>query len=334
MHDYNCSRLTPTSFILNGVPGLESAHIWISLPFCSMYLATVLGNCGLLYLIYLEESLHRPMYYFLALLSFTDIVQCTSIVPKMLCIFWFDLKEISFNACLIQMFFLHTFTGMESGVLMLMALDRYVAICYPLRYTTILTNSVIFKAGLFTFLRGVMLVIPFTLLTKSLPYCKGNIISHTYCDHMSVAKLSCGNVKVNAIYGLMVALLIGGFDILCITVSYTMILQAVVSLSSADARQKAFSTCTAHICAIIITYVPAFFTFFTHRFGGHTIPHSVHIFVANLYLLLPPTLNPIVYGIKTKQIQEGILKLFLSKRLLKKEIKVNPSVMREDHFHR
>ncbi|XP_004418679.1 PREDICTED: olfactory receptor 52N2-like [Ceratotherium simum simum] len=334
MCDYNCTRLTPASFILNGVPGLEGSHIWISLLFCCMYLLTVLGNCGLLCLIYVEESLHRPMYYFLALLSFTDIVQCTSIVPKMLCIFWFDLKEISFNVCLIQMFFLHTFTGMESGVLMLMTLDRYVAIRYPLRYATILTNSIIAKAGFLTFLRGVILITPFTLLTKHLPYCKGNMISHTYCDHMSVAKLSCGNVKVNAIYGLMVALLIGGFDILCITVSYTMILRAVVSLSSAEARQKAFSTCTAHISAIVITYVPAFFTFFTHRFGGHTIPHSVHIFVANLYLLLPPTLNPIVYGIKTKQIQEGMLKLFLRQRPLKKEIKVNPNIMRGKHFHR
>ncbi|KAL6032098.1 hypothetical protein STEG23_033050 [Scotinomys teguina] len=197
---------------------------------------------------------------------------------------------------------------MESGVLMLMALDRYVAICYPLRYATILTNVVIAKAGMITFLRGVILVIPFTFLTKRLPYCKGNIIPHTYCDHMSVAKISCGNVQINAIYGLMVALLIGGFDILCITVSYTMILRAVVSLSSADARQKAFSTCTAHICAIVITYVPAFFTFFTHRFGRHTIPPHIHIIMANLYLLMPPTMNPIVYGVKTKQIRESVIR--------------------------
>ena len=209
------------------------------------------------------------------------------------------------------MFFLHTFKGMKSGVLMLMALDRYVAICYPLRYATILTNSVIAKAGLLTFLRGVKLVIPFTFLTKRLPYCRGNVILHTYCNHMSVAKISCGNVKVNAIYGLMVALLIGGFDILCITVSYTMILRAVVSLSSAEARQKAFSTCTAHIFAIVITYVPAFFTFFTHRFGGRSIPPHIHIIMANLYLLTPPTMNPIVYGIKTKQIRTCITRFLL-----------------------
>ncbi|NP_001000171.1 olfactory receptor Olr163 [Rattus norvegicus] len=309
MSAQNNTDLTPASFVLNGIPGLEDMHIWISFPFCSMYAVAMMGNCGLLYLIFFEDSLHRPMYYFLAMLSLTDLVICSSTIPKALCIFWFHLKEIGFDDCLVQMFFTHTFMGMESGVLMLMALDRYVAICYPLRYSTILTNAIIAKIGFATFLRGVLLIIPFTFLTKRLPYCRGNIIHHTYCDHMSVAKLSCGNVKVNAIYGLMVALLIGGFDILCITVSYTMILRTVVSLSSADARQKAFSTCTAHICAIVFSYSPAFFSFFSHRFGGQTIPPSCHIIVANIYLLLPPTMNPVVYGVKTKQIRDCVIRI-------------------------
>ena len=312
----NSSSLTPKFFILNGVPGLETVHIWISLPFCFMYVIALVGNCGLIYLIGHEEALHRPMYYFLTLLSFTDVTLCTTTVPNMLCIFWFNLKEIDFNGCLAQMFFVHMLTGMESGVLMLMALDRYVAICHPLRYASILTSAVIAKAGLATLLRGVMLIFPFTFLTKRLPYCRGNFIPHTYCDHMSVAKVSCGKVKVNAIYGLLAALLIGGFDIFCISMSYTMILRAVVSLSSTDARHKAFSTCTSHICAIVITYIPAFFTFFTHRFGGHSIPHHIHIIVANLYLLLPPTMNPIVYGIKTKQIREGVIKLLLGEKFV------------------
>ncbi|XP_042763086.1 olfactory receptor 52N4-like [Panthera leo] len=313
----NKTNWTPASFILNGVPGLEDMHLWISFPFCSMYAVAMVGNCGLLYLIHLEDSLHRPMYYFLAMLSLTDIVMCSSTIPKALSIFWCHLKEIGFDECLVQMFFVHTFTGMESGVLMLMALDRYVAICYPLRYSTILTNPVIAKVGLATFFRGVFLIIPFTFLTKRLPYCRGNIIPHTYCDHMSVAKLSCGNIKVNVIYGLMVALLIGGFDILCITVSYTMILRAVVSLSSADARQKAFSTCTAHLCAIVFSYSPAFFCFFFNRFGSHTIPPSCHIIVANIYLLLPPTMNPIVYVVKTKQIRDCVIRIFSGSKKIK-----------------
>ncbi|XP_015331674.1 olfactory receptor 52N4-like [Marmota marmota marmota] len=145
------------------------------------------------------------------------------------------------------------------------------------------------------------------------------MIHHTYCDQLSVAKLSCGNIKANIIYGLMVAFLIGGFDILCITVSYTMILRAVVSLSSADARQKAFSTCTAHICAIVFSYSPAFFCFFFNRFGGHTIPPSCHIIVANIYLLLPPTMNPIVYGVKTKQIRDCVMKILSGSKEIKSQ---------------
>ena len=316
MSGANISSMTPGFFILNGVPGLETAHLWISLPFCFMYIIAVAGNCGLIYLIGHEEALHHPMYYFLALLSFTDVTLCTTTVPNMLCIFWFNLKEIDLSGCLAQMFFVHMLTGMESGVLILMALDRYVAICYPLHYATTLTSAVIAKAGLATLLRGVMLIFPFTFLTKRLPYCRGNFIPHTYCDHMSVAKVSCGNFRVNAIYGLMVALLIGVFDMCCIAVSYTMILRAVVSLSSTDARHKAFSTCTSHTCAIVITYVPAFFTFFTHRFGGHSVPHHIHIIVANLYLLLPPTMNPIVYGIKTKLIREGVIKFLLGEKVI------------------
>ncbi|XP_039080434.1 olfactory receptor 52N5 [Hyaena hyaena] len=306
----NNSYVAPKSFILNGIPGLEKVHVWISLPLCTMYTISLVGNLGLVYLIHQKESLHRPMYFFLAMLCIIDLFTCTTTLPNALCIFWFNVKEINFNACLVQMFFVHGFTGVESGVLMLMALDRYVAICYPLRYASILTNPIIAKAGLATFLRGVLLMIPFPILVKRLPFCQSNIISHTYCDHMSVVKLSCASIKINVIYGLTVALLIGVFDICCIAVSYTMILRAVVSLSSADARQKAFSTCTAHISAIIITYVPAFFTFFTHRFEGHIIPPSLHIIVANLYLLLPPTLNPIVYGVKTKQIRDSVIKLF------------------------
>uniref|UniRef100_A0A2K6P4G2 Olfactory receptor family 52 subfamily N member 4 n=1 Tax=Rhinopithecus roxellana TaxID=61622 RepID=A0A2K6P4G2_RHIRO len=267
----NKTDLIAASFILNGVPGLEDTQLWISFPFCSMYVVAM-------------DALHKPMYYFLAMLSFTDLVMCSNTIPKALCIFWFHLKDIGFDECLVQMFFIHTFTGMESGVLMLMV-------------------------GLATFLRGVLLIIPFTFLTKLLPYCGGNILPHTYCDHTSVAKLSCGNVKVNAIYGLMVALLIGGFDILCIIVSYTMILRAVVTLSSADARQKAFNICTAHICAIVFSYTLAFFSFFSHRFGEHTIPPSCHIIVVNIYLLLPPTMNPIVYGVKTKQIRDCVIRI-------------------------
>ena len=128
---------------------------------------------------------------------------------------------------------------------------------------------------------------------------------------MSLTELSCGNIKNNAIYGLIAAMLIGGFDIFCIFMSYTILNHAVGNVSSADAHHKDVRTCASHICAIVITYVPAFFTFFTHRFGGCSIPPHIHIIMANLYLLMPPTMNPIVYGIKTKQIRTCITRFLL-----------------------
>lgn len=137
----NNSYVAPKSFILYGIPGLERVHVWISFPSCTMYIISLVRNLGLVYLIHHEESLHCPMYFFLAMLSLIDLLTYTTTLPNALCIFWFNLKEINFNACLIQMFFVHGFTGVESGMLMLMALDHYVAICYPLRYATILTNS-------------------------------------------------------------------------------------------------------------------------------------------------------------------------------------------------
>ena len=158
------------------------------------------------------------------------------------------------------------------------------------------------------------MVILFTFLIKHLPYCKDKPWSTHRCDHMSLAKLSCGNIKINATYGLITAVLNGGSDIICISLFYTMIVHVVGNLSSAGTRHRAFSTCTSHICAIVITCVPAFFNVFTHRFRGCNIPHHVHILIASLYLLLPPTLNPIVYGVKTKQIHERVIKLLFGEK--------------------
>ena len=145
MHGYNCTRLTPESFILNGVPGLEGTHIWPPSHFapCTLWLywGTVGSSISFILRYAGPCSISYPYSPSLTLFS----VQ--SIVPKMLCIFWFDLKELSFSACLVQMFFLHNFTGMKPRVLMLMTLDHYVAICYPVCFATILTNSVIAKVG-------------------------------------------------------------------------------------------------------------------------------------------------------------------------------------------
>ncbi|NXA09123.1 O52R1 protein, partial [Sapayoa aenigma] len=296
----------PSYFLLVGIPGLEEEQFWIAFPFCIMYGIALLGNISLLLVIKAEPSLHEPMYLFLAMLACTDLVLSTSTLPKMLGIFWLGSAEIGFPSCLAQLFFIHTFSTVESGVLMAMALDRYVAICCPLWHSSILSVPVVGALGSLVLLRGVVLVSPMCLLLYRRHFCQHHVIPHSYCEHMALVKLACGDTRANVIYGLFVAFLVVGTDLVLISVSYTVILWVVAGLPSRAARQKAFSTCTSHLCVILAFYIPALFTFLTHRFGQGVPPH-IHIMVANLYLLVPPTLNPIVYGFKTRKIWDRVV---------------------------
>ncbi|XP_007444835.1 olfactory receptor 52D1-like, partial [Python bivittatus] len=295
-----------TSFFLLGLPGLESVQAWLSIPFCLIYTVALLGNATLLWVIWTESSLHQPMYLFLSILALTDMAMPTCILPKMLGIFWTSAQEITFAACLVQMFVVHALCVVESGTLTAMAYDRYVAICYPLSYTTLLTTKTVVRLGAAILIRAFVSILPVPLLVRRLPFCHSRHISHTYCEHMALVKLACGNTTPNNFYGLILSLLIVGGDLTFIFISYGLILQAVFHLPSVEARHKALGTCGAHVGVIFIFYTPGLFSFLTHRFG-HSIPHSVHIFLANFYLLVPSMLNPIVYGIKTKEIRGRVL---------------------------
>ncbi|XP_024074638.2 olfactory receptor 52L1-like [Terrapene carolina triunguis] len=158
----------------------------------------------------------------------------------------------------------------------------------------------------------VLLVSPFSLLVRRLPFCQRCLISHSYCEHMAVVKLVCGDATVSVIYGLFVAFMVVGFDVFIISVSYAIIPQAVLRLLCTDTHLKFFSTYMSHFCVILEYYIPAFFMFLTHRFG-HNVPHHVHIRVGNLYLLTPPVLNTVVDGMKTKLIRERVLYIFQQK---------------------
>ncbi|XP_020823573.1 olfactory receptor 52R1-like [Phascolarctos cinereus] len=302
----------PPFFILLGIPGLEKAQFWIAFPFCAMYVMALVGNITILHVIRTDHTLHEPMYLFLAMLAFTDLVLSSSTLPKMLGIFWFGSCEIEYHACLTQVFFIHTFSSVESGILMAIALDRYVAICFPLRHSIILSTSVVAKLGVAVMVRGVLWVSPFCFMVTWKPFCSNRIIPQSYCEHMAILKLVCADTRTNRGYGLFVAFSVVGFDIIIIAVSYIMILQAVLCLPSGDARLKAFGTCASHICVILAFYIPALFTFLSHRFGHH-VPQAVHVMLANLYLLVPPMLNPIIYGVKTKQIRDRVVNTFCHK---------------------
>ncbi|XP_067425892.1 olfactory receptor 52P1-like [Emydura macquarii macquarii] len=305
MEDFNLTSSGLPTFILNGIPGLEDAHIWISIPFSTSYIISLLGNFTILFVVSKEQTLHKPMYLLLCMLALTDIGMTTSVMPKALCIFWFGFKGITVDGCLTQMFFLHTIPAMHSTILVTMAFDRYIAICDPLRYTTILSNARIAKLGLVGLIRAVLLVLPMPLLLRRLPFCTSHVIPHIFCGHFVVVKMSCGDTTVNRMYGLVILLVIIGLDLTLIGLSYGLIIRAVLRISSKKANRKALHTCSAHICVILISYSTSIFSALTHRFGQDIAAH-LHILLASLYLLLPPMLNPIIYAVKTKELRDKV----------------------------
>ncbi|KAM4846338.1 olfactory receptor 52A5-like [Thomomys bottae] len=308
----NMSYLNPKTVILIGIPGLEHVQFWIGFPFFGLCLLALLGNILLLIVIPTERSLHQPMYIFLAVLAATDLGLCVAIVPKMLAIFWFDSCPMAFDACLTQLFFIHALQGMESGILLAMAFDRFVAICNPLRHTSILTPLFLFRVVLMVVIRATTLVGVLPILLKQLQHFRSLVIVHSYCEHMAIVKLAAEDVHVNKSYGLFVAFAILGFDMIFVFISYVLIFRAVFHLPQKEARIKAFNTCAAHIVVFLEFYILAFFSFFSHRFG-HVSPYA-HILLSTIYLLVPPALNPIVYGVKTKEIRRRFAQIFTPKQ--------------------
>uniref|UniRef100_A0A452GNL8 Olfactory receptor n=1 Tax=Gopherus agassizii TaxID=38772 RepID=A0A452GNL8_9SAUR len=305
----NHTDFYPVTYILTGIPGTEVSHFWIAIPFCLMYVVTLFGNFLLLFIILTEQSLHEPMYVFVSMLATADLLLSTTTVPKTLAVFWFRAGEISFAACLTQMFFIHVSFLAESAILLAMAFDRYIAICDPLRYTIILTKSVIGKIGLAIVTRSFCFIFPIIFLVKQLKFCRTNLLPHTYCEHMVIARLACDDITVSIWYGIAMAILAIGMDAMLIVLSYGLILRAIFLLPSKDARLKALRTCSSHLCVILMFYIPSIFFYFAHRFG-HVIPGYILILLANLYVLIPPMLNPIIYGVTTKEILKRLICVF------------------------
>ncbi|KFO23972.1 olfactory receptor 51F2 [Fukomys damarensis] len=302
---------SPVIFLLTGVPGLEAFHTWISFPFCLLYATALSGNSLILFVVITQPSLHEPMYYFLSLLSTTDLGLSISTLATMLGIFWFNAREISFNACLSQMFFIQLFTVMESSVLLAMAFDRFVAISDPLRYSSVLTDIKIAQIFIAIITRGTLIQIPLVILLKRLSYCRSHVLHHSYCFHPDVLKLSCTDTRINSAVGLTALITTAGVDSIFIVLSYVLIIRTVLSIASPEERRKAFSTCVSHIGAVAVFYIPLISLSFLHRFGKQAPPY-LHTMIANTYLLIPPVMNPIIYSVKTKQIRTAMLKVLHS----------------------
>uniref|UniRef100_A0ACB8FF52 Uncharacterized protein n=1 Tax=Sphaerodactylus townsendi TaxID=933632 RepID=A0ACB8FF52_9SAUR len=255
------------AFILVGLPGMEAAQFWLAFPLCAMYLVAVVGNCAVIYAVKTDPALHAPVYFFLCMLSAVDVLLSTCTMPKILSFFWFDAREIGYNACLAQMFFIHALSGAESTVLLGMAVDRYVAICHPLRHSAVLTNSMTAKIGFVAVARGALFFLPLPLLINRLPLCGSRVLTHSYCVHQDVMHLACGDRMPNVAYGLTAILAVMGLDSLLIFLTYAVIMKTVLQLPSRQEQLKASGTCLAHVCVVLAFYVPLIGLSVLHRFG-------------------------------------------------------------------
>ncbi|XP_017499507.2 olfactory receptor 56B2-like [Manis javanica] len=303
----NGSKVQVSEFLLMGLPGIHEWQHWLSLPLALLYLLALTANILILMTINQEAALHQPMYYFLGVLAVVDMGLATTIMPKILAILWFNAKAISLPECFVQMYVIHCFVGMESGIFVCMAIDRYVAICQPLRYPSVITESFVVKASVFMALRNSLTTIPVPVLAAQRHYCSQNQIEHSMCTTLGVTSLACDHTTINSLYQLVLAWTLMGSDLSVVILSYALILQSVLKLKSAEAASKALSTCTSHLILILFFYTVIIVLSITHSSPMKVtlIPVLLNV----LHNVIPPALNPMVYALKNKELRQGLYKV-------------------------
>nr|XP_006132621.1 olfactory receptor 51G2-like [Pelodiscus sinensis] len=306
----NATNSNSPVFLLTGIPGHDDFYLWISILFCFMYVVSIVGNAVIIFFIKTDPSLHEPMYIFLSMLAVTDLGLSLATIPTILGVFLFRSRDIGVDVCLAQLFFIHSLQCTESSVLLLMAFDRFIAICNPLRYAAILTLPRLPKMGLVFFLKGVAIVFPLPILLKRFQYCQANVLSHSYCLHQDVMKLACSDITINSIYGFFGKIFTMGLDLLLIFLSYVMIIHTVMGIVSPSESLRALNTCVSHLCAVLIFYTPEIGLSVIHRFGKGSSP-MLSILLGYMSLLVPPLMNPIVYSVKSKHLRARIIRVII-----------------------
>uniref|UniRef100_A0A287DEQ4 Olfactory receptor n=2 Tax=Ictidomys tridecemlineatus TaxID=43179 RepID=A0A287DEQ4_ICTTR len=295
-----------TDFLLLGLvtrpalPGLIFAVVF------SIFLVAVMANMVMVLLIHVDSRLHTPMYFLLSQLSIMDTIYICVTVPKMLQDLLAKEKTISFLGCALQIFFYLTLIGGEFFLLGLMAYDRYVAVCNPLRYPLLMNRRICLIMVLGSWAGGSLDGFMLTPVTMSFPYCGSREINHFFCEIPAVLKLSCVDTSLyeTLMYACCVLMLL--IPVSIISVSYTRILITVHRMNSAEGRRKAFTTCSSHIMVVSIFYGAAFYT--------NVLPHSYHTpekdkVVSAFYTILTPMLNPLIYSLRNKEVASALRKL-------------------------
>nr|XP_019584832.1 PREDICTED: olfactory receptor 13C7 [Rhinolophus sinicus] len=309
---------TVVGFILLGLsaqPKLEKTFFVLILL---MYLVILLGNGVLILVTILDSRLHKPMYFFLGNLSFLDICYTTSSVPLVLDNFLTPRKTISFSACAVQMFLSFAMGATECVLLSMMAFDRYVAICNPLRYPVVMSKAAYVPMAASSWAAGITNSVVQTSQAMRLPFCGDNVINHFTCEILAVLKLACADISINVISMAAANVIFLGIPVLFISFSYVFIIATILRIPSAEGRKKAFSTCSAHLTVVVVFYGTILFMYGKPKSKdprGADKEDLSDKLTSLFYGVVTPMLNPIIYSLRNKDVKAAVKSLVHQKHL-------------------
>ncbi|XP_001367724.3 olfactory receptor 13D1-like [Monodelphis domestica] len=308
-------NFTPvTEFFLIGLSHYPGLQIFLYVICLVMYLVILFGNSFLIIISILDPRLHTPMYFFLGNLSFLDICYTSSSVPQVLIIIISERKSISFTRCALQMILSLGLGCTECILLAVMAFDRYVAICNPLRYTIIMNNGLCVQMAAWTWIIGCLNTLLPSVLALIKPFC-GNVIDHLTCEILALLKLICGDISINVLLLTVGSILYLLTPLLLIFFSYVFILSTILRINSSEGRKKAFSTCSAHLTVVILFYGSALFMYMKPKSKDTQIFDEIF---GLSYGVITPMLNPIIYSLRNKEVKDAVVKLLFRNLYLKR----------------
>uniref|UniRef100_A0A8C0QKD7 Olfactory receptor n=1 Tax=Canis lupus familiaris TaxID=9615 RepID=A0A8C0QKD7_CANLF len=296
---------TEIEFILQGLSEYPRVEKLLFVMCLMMYLVILLGNSTLIILTLLDSRLHTPMYFFLGNLSFLDIWYTSSFIPSMLIHFLSQKKTISFARCVIQMSASYTMGSTECVLLAVMAYDRYVAICNPLRYSIIMSKALCIQMAALSWGLGFLNSLTETVLAIRLPFCGKNVINHFACEILAFVKLACTDISLNEITIMLGNVIFLFSPLLLICISYIFILSTVLRINSVEGRKKAFSICSAHLTVVTLFYGTILFMYMKPKSKDPAFNKLIALF----YGVVTPMLNPIIYSLRNTEVHGAMRKL-------------------------
>ncbi|XP_039716090.1 olfactory receptor 5M8 [Pteropus medius] len=301
-----------TEFILLGLTRRLELQILLFLLFLVIYMATLVGNVGMIVLIQVNARLHMPMYFFLSHLSFVDLCFSSNVTPKMLEIFLSKKKTISYPACLVQCYLFIALVHVEIYILAVMAFDRYMAICNPLLYGSKMSRSVCTSLITVPYVYGTLTGLMETMWTYNLAFCGPNEINHFYCADPPLIKLACSDTYNKELSMFVLAGFNLSFSLLIILISYVYIFPSILRIHSTEGRRKAFSTCGSHLTAVTIFYATLFFMYLRPPSKDSVEQGKM---VAVFYTTIIPMLNPMIYSLRNKDVKEALSRELSGKKV-------------------